>query len=65
MARTKEKTNEKIEDQYQEVFKFIQTNIHLQSENSSLAQPMPYESIPTLVTYGAYEEPILGNSGEN
>lgn len=65
MRKIQEKPNKKLEGSYEEVFRFMQTNLLLLSENSSLAQPLPNETYPTVVTYGAYEEPILGDGEES
>ena len=50
----------KLETQYEEIFKQIQTTFGPLPDNSSLAQPTPLKVFPTVVTYGAYEAPITG-----
>ena len=50
----------KLETQYEELFRQLQTTWVVPHENSSLAQPTPLKVLPSVVTYGAYEEPIFG-----
>jgi hypothetical protein len=50
----------KLEIQYAEIVKQLQTTFGPLSDNTSLAQPSPFKVFPTVVTYGAYEEPITG-----
>lgn len=56
MPRTKEKEARKLEEQYSELFKFQQ--VMAQPEEGSLEQPSPLMIVPSLTTYGAYDEPI-------
>jgi len=55
--KTSRKT--KLEKQYEELFTPI---FHIEPipDNYSLAQPSPYENVISVVTNGAYEEPIIG-----
>ena len=51
----------KWETQYEEIVRLVRTSFTTPlPENSSLAQPTLLEVLPTVVTYGAYEEPITG-----
>ena len=50
----------KLEIQYAEIVKQLQTTFGPLPDNTSLAQPSPFKVFPTVVTYGAYEEPIIG-----
>lgn len=50
----------KLEVQYAEIVKQLQTTFGPLPDNTSLAQPSPFRVLPTFVTYSAYEEPILG-----
>ena len=61
MMVTKKKTIKKtnLEKQYEELFIPITTQPEL-SNSYSLAQPSPLKTISSIVTYGAYEEPIIG-----
>jgi len=52
--------NKKIEVQYAEIVIQLQTTFGPLPDNTSLAQPSPFKIFPTVVTYGAYEEPIIG-----
>jgi hypothetical protein len=52
--------DKKFEAQYAEIVKQLQTSFGPLPDNSSLAQPTPLKVFPTVVTYGAYEEPITG-----
>jgi len=54
--------DKKWETQYAEIVKVVQTisTIGPADDNSSLAQPTPLQVLPTFLTYGAYDEPILG-----
>lgn len=58
---TKKKTTKKteLEKQYEELFEPITIQPE-SSGNYSLAQPSPLKTISSIVTYGAYEEPIMG-----
>jgi hypothetical protein len=60
--QTKQPQQEKKwETQYEEIVKLVRTSFTTPlPENSSLAQPTLLEVLPTVVTYGAYEEPITG-----
>ena len=49
-----------LEVQYAEIVKQLQTTFGPLPDNASLSQPSPYKIFPTVVTYGAYEEPIIG-----
>lgn len=49
-----------LEVQYAEIVKQLQTTFGPLSDNTSLAQPSPFRVYQTIVTYSAYEEPILG-----
>lgn len=60
MAR---KPNEKkkilaIEERYQELFQY--RGFIPEVGEDSLEQPSPLKIVPSLTTYGAYEEPIIG-----
>ena len=58
MATEKKTPNKtELEKQYEELFKPITTQPE-SSENYSLAQPSPLKTVPSIVTYGVYEEPI-------
>ncbi len=48
----------KLEEQYAEIVTQLQISFELPLENSSLAQPTPFKVLPTVLTFGAYEEPI-------
>ena len=50
----------KLEIQHVEILKQLQTTFGPLPDNTSLAQPSPFRVLPTVVTYSAYEEPILG-----
>ncbi len=54
------KTN--LEIQHAEIIKLLQPTFRLLPDNASLAQPSPLTVLPTVVTYSAYEEPILVNT---
>jgi hypothetical protein len=49
----------KLEKHYEELFKPINVRPGI-SDNYSLAQQSPMKPITGVVTYGLYEEPILG-----
>ena len=49
----------KLEVQYAEIFKQLTTTFGPLPDNTSLAQPSPFKVLPTLVTYGVYEKPIV------
>ena len=49
-----------LEVRYAEIVKQSQTTRGPLSDNTSLAQPSPLRIYSTVVTYSAYEEPILG-----
>lgn len=49
-----------LESKYLEIVQEIHSSFVLQSDSSSLAQPLPTKVLPTVVTYGAYEQPIVG-----
>lgn len=53
--QTSQKT--KLEKQYEELFGPSPRWSEV-SDNYSLAQPSPFKTVPTVVTYGVYEEPI-------
>lgn len=55
------KTNRKsrLEVRHSEIVKQLQTTFGPLPDNASLAQPSPFRVYPTIVTYSAYEEPIL------
>lgn len=58
----KQKANKQIlslEDQYGELFRYNPATI-IEGEGDSLEQPSPLKIVPSLTTYGAYEEPIVG-----
>ena len=52
----------KLEIRHAEIIKRFQTTISPLPDNASLAQPSPLTIFPTVVTYSAYEEPILANT---
>lgn len=54
-----------LEKQYLEIMQQTQIIYTQLSETSSLAQPSPAKALPTVVTYGAYEPPIVGLSQTN
>lgn len=58
MPRQSEKKTQSLEEQYQEYFKLNQ--VLIQSDEGSLEQPSPLMIVPSLTTYGAYEEPVVG-----
>ena len=60
MAKKKPATTTKLEEQYLEIVKQITTTFGPLPDNTSLAQPSPFRVLPTLVTYGAYDPPIVG-----
>ena len=64
MAKKQPLSNRKLEIQYEEIFKYLQMNYAIKPDNSSLAQPTPFNVCPTVVTYGAYEIPITDGFGE-
>ena len=50
----------KLEIRHAEIVRQLQTTFRMLPDNTSLAQPSPFKVFPTVVTYSAYEEPILG-----
>lgn len=54
----KDKQPRKLQEQYQELFRALPGLMKADSE--SLEQPSPLKVVPSVTTYGAYEEPILG-----
>lgn len=59
----KKKTSQKVqslEEQYSELFRYNPSHIISEAEGDSLEQPSPLKIVPSLTTYGAYEEPIVG-----
>lgn len=54
------KETPELEVRHSEIVKQLQTTFGPLSDNTSLAQPSPLRVYPTIVTYSAYEEPILG-----
>ncbi len=61
--RSVKKTSKKsgLEVRHYEIVKQLQTTFGPLPDNTSLAQPSPFKVYPTIVTYSAYEEPILAN----
>jgi hypothetical protein len=60
MAKQKTKRNVlSIEDQYSELFRYNPSTT-AEIDGDSLEQPSPLKVVPSLTTYGAYEEPIVG-----
>lgn len=58
----KQKPKEKalsLEEQYGELFRYNPSLVS-QDNGDSLEQPSPLKIVPSLTTYGAYEEPIIG-----
>jgi len=55
----KKKAPQKLEDQYRDIVRV--SPAVLRSDNESLEQPSPLKVVRSITTYGAYEEPILGN----
>ncbi|MEK7354498.1 MAG: hypothetical protein AABZ77_08345 [Chloroflexota bacterium] len=55
---TDKKSN--LEVQYAEIVKQLQTTFGPLPDDASLSQPLPYKVFPTIVTYGGFEEPIIG-----
>lgn len=49
-----------LEEQYAEIVRTLQTEFGPLPDGASLAQPSPYRTVPTVVTYGAYDQPIMG-----
>ena len=49
----------RLEVQHSEIVKQLQTTFGPLPDNTSLAQPSPFTVYPTVVTYSAYEEPIV------
>lgn len=60
MADKQTAQDKKLETQYAEIVRQLQTSFGPLPDNSSLAQPTSLKVFPTVVTYGAYEEPITG-----
>lgn len=54
----KAKPNLDLESKYLEIVNKLHSSFVLKSDTSSLAQPLPTKVVPTVVTYGAYEQPI-------
>jgi hypothetical protein len=50
----------KLEIRHLEIVRQLQTTFGPLPDNTSLAQPSPFKIYHTVVTYSAYEEPILG-----
>ena len=62
MPKSNKTSKEKrLEEQYAEIVTELQLSFELPLENSSLVQPTPFKVLPTVLTYGAYEEPIATN----
>lgn len=49
----------RLEIRHSEIVKQLQTTFSPLSDNTSLAQPSPFRIYTTVVTYSAYEQPIL------
>jgi hypothetical protein len=49
-----------LEDKYEELFKYMNVLPEGSQDESSLEQPSPLQVVPSLTTYGAYEEPVIG-----
>ncbi|MFO0706714.1 MAG: hypothetical protein U0412_07645 [Nitrospira sp.] len=52
-----------LETQYEQFFQplvQIYGSPSLLIEETSLEQPSPLRTVPSVVTYGAYEEPLIG-----
>jgi len=47
-----------LEDRYLELFQFKRAVV--EEEDWSLEQPSPSKIVPSVTTYGAYDEPVLG-----
>lgn len=56
--RKREKKIKSLEKQYAELFRGL--NFVALPEEGSLEQPSPLMIVPSLTTYGAYEEPVVG-----
>ena len=52
----KNREKEKLETQYEELFRTPVTTVA--GPRESLAQPSPLKIVDSVTTYGAYEEPI-------
>ena len=61
MKSSTKKTKEmSLEEQYKQLFTYNNSLQYIDIEESSLEQPSPLVIVPSLTTYGAYEEPITG-----
>ena len=51
-----------LETQYVEMFQYVAPSYTSPGteDHSSLEQPSPLKFVPSVVTYGAYEEPLIG-----
>ena len=61
----KRKSSQKLpalEHQYSEFFQYVvpSYSVLISGDESSLEQPSPLKVVPSVVTYGAYEEPLIG-----
>ncbi|MGH9878629.1 MAG: hypothetical protein ACRD5H_13410 [Nitrososphaerales archaeon] len=56
----KSKKQMSLEEQYKELFQFIEVLQEGYNDESSLEQPSPLQIVPSLTTYGAYEAPVTG-----
>jgi hypothetical protein len=62
MPKKQSSANE-LEVQYAEIFRNGIARLPL-PENTSLEQPSPLVFVPSVVAYGAHEQPILGRVGD-